>query len=417
MASAAINEFRIQWTQPSDTFSVLLIVGGDVIQLTLANLTGGIVTPIAFSFGWVAYAITAALGAMSNNRLISCAPEVSIKVFNLETSYGRSNQSWLLGRLFKTYDTWMPAEVRTAVDSLKWEVADTTPHRSLRKDSTIGLCVSVYTWSGEAGRPSLDYVWWSGLLVSAVQLGVAAVPLARRGNWAIFLAATSGTLLAYASASLPHWREEKFQARRNREKKQNKYFALTRGQGSQHVIIVMDAEDIDNGGSGLDLEDMAAGHAPEMQFTRVWTVVLAALWMAFLITCTGIVSDTWYLLAVGALGMLHNLVAAGVARRPQAMGLPITLYCSRNEATGQQYKPQIFAEKKVMWALMELEMTHKGFGKALLSEFFPGPLRAWEQEWWWGHEQNRRGKLNEQKEEDREKRLGLQVPNDFPNSE
>lgn len=414
MAAAAINEFRTQWTRPSDTFSVLLIVGGDVIQLTLANLTGGIVTPIAFSFGWVAYAVTAALGAMSNNRLISCAPEVSIKVFNLETSYGRNNQSWLLGRLFKTYDTWMPVDVRKAVDKLKRKVAATAPNRPLRKDSTIGLCVSVYTWSGEAGRPSLDYVWWSGLLVSAVQLGVAAVPLALRGNWAIFLAATSGTLLAYASASLPHWREEKFQARRDGEKKQKKHFALTRGQGSQHVIIVMDSE---TGGWGLDLEDLAGGHAPEMHFTRVWTVVLAALWMAFLITCTGIVSDTWYLLAVGALGMLHNLVAAGVARRPQAMGFPVTLYCSRNEATGQQYQPQIFAEKKVMWTLMELEMIHKGFGKALLSEFFPGPLRAWEKDWWWGHEQNRRGKLDEQKEEDRKKLLAMQVSNAFPNSE
>ncbi|KAG6354187.1 hypothetical protein INS49_004791 [Diaporthe citri] len=75
-----------EWTQPSDTFSVLLIVGGDVIQLTLANLTGVMVTPITFSFGWVAYAITATLGAMSDNRHISCRPEVPVKVLNLETS-------------------------------------------------------------------------------------------------------------------------------------------------------------------------------------------------------------------------------------------------------------------------------------------------------------------------------------------
>lgn len=387
MAATASNEFRTQWTQPSDTFSVLLIVGGDVIQLTLANLTGCVITPIAFSFGWVAYAITAALGAMSDNRLISCRPEVPVKVFNLKTGYGRDNQSWLLSRLVKTYDTWMLAEARKAVDKLREEAAERMPDNPPQKDQTIGLCVTVYTWDSKAGMPSLDYIWWSGLVVTAVQLGVAAIPLALRGNWAIFLAAISGTLLAYASASLPYWREEKYHSRRDRRRKN---FALTKGQGSQHVIIMMDAEDKKTGESlGLDLEDLAAGHAPEMRFTRIWTVILAALWMVFLITCTGIVSDTWYLLAVGGLGMLHNLMAAGVARQPQAMGLPIN-----NNPTGQQCQPEVFAKRKVMWTLMELEKVHSGFGKALLPEFFPGPLMDWEQEWWEVREQERRAKLN-----------------------
>lgn len=77
----------------------------------------------------------------------------------------------------------------------------------------------------------------------------------------------------------------------------------------------MDAEDSKTGEPlGLDLEDLAAGHAPKMQFTRILTVLLTALWMVFLVTYTGIVSDTWYLLAVGGLGIMHNLVAAGVAR-------------------------------------------------------------------------------------------------------
>jgi hypothetical protein len=111
MATAAANEFRAQWTQPCDTFSVLLIVGSDVIQLALANLTGGIVMPIAFSFGWVAYAIVAALRAISDNRLIGCASEISFIVFNLRSSHSRNNQSRLLRRLVKTYNPWMPVEV------------------------------------------------------------------------------------------------------------------------------------------------------------------------------------------------------------------------------------------------------------------------------------------------------------------
>lgn len=395
MAATASNEFRAQWTQPSDTFSVLLIVGGEVIQLALANLTGAVFTPIAFSFGWVAYAITAVLGAIGDNRLISCSPEISVKVFDLKTGYGRDNHSWLLGRFVKTYDTWMPAEVREIMDRHKKDSLETTgaaPHLPSWSHSRIGLCVAVYTWSGKAGRPSLDYIWWSGLLVTVVQLGMAAIPLATQGNWAIILAAVTGTVLAYASASLPHWGREKYQARR-----QKKDFAVTRGQGSQHVLIVMGAADSETNESlGLDLADLAGGRSPEMQSTRIWTIVLAVLWVVFLITCTGIVSDTWYLLVVGGLGMMHNLIVAGVPRRPDAMGLPITL--ARTGASGQQQnEPQIFAETKVMWTLMEFELKYAGFGKALLPEFFPGALREWEYRWWFGGEQDRRGVLNAEK--------------------
>lgn len=90
--SAAGNIFKAQWRGPSDVFSILLILGGDVIQLSLAALSGGPgVTPIAFSFGWVAYAISAVLSAVGDNRLVRCAPEVSLKVFNLRSGYRRDN--------------------------------------------------------------------------------------------------------------------------------------------------------------------------------------------------------------------------------------------------------------------------------------------------------------------------------------
>jgi len=45
------NELRTQWIHPSDVFSVLLLLGGDVISRALAQLAGGSVTPVAFSFG------------------------------------------------------------------------------------------------------------------------------------------------------------------------------------------------------------------------------------------------------------------------------------------------------------------------------------------------------------------------------
>jgi hypothetical protein len=44
-------EFSAQWTCPTDVFSVLLILGGDVVARALAQLVGSRVTPVAFSFG------------------------------------------------------------------------------------------------------------------------------------------------------------------------------------------------------------------------------------------------------------------------------------------------------------------------------------------------------------------------------
>jgi hypothetical protein len=40
-----------RWSQPTDIFSVLLILGGDVVNKALAQLAGGSVTPVTFSFG------------------------------------------------------------------------------------------------------------------------------------------------------------------------------------------------------------------------------------------------------------------------------------------------------------------------------------------------------------------------------
>jgi hypothetical protein len=49
--STTSNEFRYQWVRPGDVFSVLLILGGDVIARALAQLAGGAFTPVTFSFG------------------------------------------------------------------------------------------------------------------------------------------------------------------------------------------------------------------------------------------------------------------------------------------------------------------------------------------------------------------------------
>lgn len=381
--AAASNEFAAQWTQPSDIFSVLLIVGGDVVQLALASVTGGSpLTPIAFSFGWVAYAISAVLSAVGDNRLMPSAPEVSIKLFNLHSGYQRTNQSWLLGRLFKTYDYWITPEMKALS----------------KQERSSALCIAVYKWSqdGKPGVPTRDLVWWSAFGISIMQLGIAAIPFGLYDDWSIFLVTACGTILCYVSASIPQWRSEKWHARTAK-----KDIALTAGNGTQHVVVILGAD------GALDLEDLAGGRGSDLLSTRLSTMILAVLWLVLLISCTGIKTNTWYLLAVGSLGMLHNIVVAGAPRLPAALGLPIEPVMTSTGAGNLEETPEVYASQKVMWTLMELEEKYKGFGDALVKEFFPGKLRGWEITWWEPTTslEQKRQLLQQAKEDERQKRL------------
>jgi hypothetical protein len=62
-------QLRNQWLNPSDILSLLLLLGPEVIQKSLAQLSGTHLVPVAFSFGWVAYAITALLSAFGGWRI------------------------------------------------------------------------------------------------------------------------------------------------------------------------------------------------------------------------------------------------------------------------------------------------------------------------------------------------------------
>lgn len=372
--TAAPEQFRAQWVAPGDVFSVLLILGADVIQLALAATSGAFpFTPVAFSFGWVAYGIAALLGSLGENRLIRCAPEVSLRVFNLKSGHVRDNHSWLLGRLVATHSYWQPKEASKRLRiTMQNPEMDSIPE-SIEIDAA--LCVAIYKpeKNGKAytsrshngrfmTRGFRSALWWSGIGTSILQLGVAAIPFGLYHDWAIFITTFAGTILAYTTASLPQWALEKRHARQTK----NKPVALTTGNGSQEVIIVRSETET------LDLEDLACGRAPRgMVSTRVSTFLLSVLWIALLITCTGIKENTWYLLAVGGLGILHNLVVAAVPRSPASLGLPLVL-----EDHG------VYKDCKVMLTLMKLELENPGYGKALVGEFFPGGLSDEEKEWW-----------------------------------
>lgn len=65
--AAVPNYLTQQWQNPSDILSVLLLLGPDIVQRSVAQLAGRAITPVAFSFGWVAYSVSALLSAFGGN--------------------------------------------------------------------------------------------------------------------------------------------------------------------------------------------------------------------------------------------------------------------------------------------------------------------------------------------------------------
>lgn len=125
------------------------------------------------------------------------------------------------------------------------------------------------------------------------------------------------------------------------------------------------------------------------------TFLLTVLWFMLLLSSTGIQAHAWYLLAVGGIGMMQNLITAGAPRQPEMLGIPIRLAMRSNSRNEASPIPMVFAEFKVMHTLMELELDFKGAGRALLPEFFPGGggLQSWEEKWWSSNEPDVRRQL------------------------
>lgn len=344
-----------QWTNPSDILSLLLLVGGDVIRCALAQQVGDVFpTPVVFSFGWVAYAFVTVLSSVGAGQLMPDNPDCSALVFSTKFGHPRVNQSWILGRLVRDFEAyWMPDSVEEKLNAMLKQ-ADS---------KKAGLCISVFeaSPSATAGVPIRDIYWFSGYAVALLQLGIAAVPWGVWGEWEIFVITAGGTILAFTTGSLPNWREERWNCRRNSKKN----FILTRGNGSQHAIVVFGK------GRGLDLEDLATSGeaAGPLGPTRVATLGLAALWVALLVTVSGIKNHTWFLMAVGALGMIHTTIIAGVPRRPDWFGIPLQFH-------------QVFAERTVMNALKAAESKYPGLGRSMLLTFFPGGLQQEDDSWW-----------------------------------
>ena len=299
-------------------------------------------------------------------------PDCACKVINGRNGYVRDNSSWIIGRMVRDFEGWMDGgkrdgrvltHLRGLLDQ-RWEndkrAAEKTKvgaGNDVARPSQAGLCVSIYKANGaRPGYPGYDLVYFIGFATTVVQLGIAAIPFGIFGDWSILFITASGIFLSFATGSLPQWSKEKWACRR----KSNKTVILTRGNGSQHAIVIM------GDGQGLDLEDLAAGPTnvdmSASYTTRIAVTLLAAFWLLLLITAAGIKQNTWFLLAIGSIGILQNIFVAGWRRRPEAFGIPVIFN-------------NVIGEPKVMDTLIAVEKAYPRLGRSMLETFFPGKLR------------------------------------------
>lgn len=366
-AQTTANDFRDQWTNPSDIFSLLLLVGGDVIQKALAQFTLNRFRPMAFSFGWVAYAFSHLLFAVGNLKALpdpDC-PCTITRASSVPTT--STNQSWLLGRLVRNHEYWSVSLIKDARKSGRISEPDTSMYILMdTRDRLPGLQVFVYKFvqSSPINRSlSKDWPWFSGLITTLIQLGIAAIPAGLYGEWEILLITAGGTALAYATAHFSGY--SPFHG--DHLSVSRKVFTLTEGNGSGTAIVFIKDSDI-----GVDLERLTRVEFTEgSQILRIAAAsVQLVFWVALLITVSGLKTHTWFMVAVGALGMMQNLVLAGAPRTPEALGIPVQL-------------EQIVWQDRVMDTLLELEAKVPYAGKALLPIYFPaGRLQEHEIEKW-----------------------------------
>ncbi|KAI3318585.1 hypothetical protein HD806DRAFT_305357 [Xylariaceae sp. AK1471] len=353
-----------QWNNPSDVFSVLLILGGDVVAKAIAQLAGSRVTPVAFSFGCVAYSVTALVNVIGGNRLMPAA-DCPCQVINAHSGVVRDNSSWIIGRLVRDFESWMDdgrpdGPIQRRMQQILSEKQDIL--KTPKQPQRAGLCVSVYrAKDARPGHPGYDSAYFAGLATAAMQLTLAALPFGLYGNWPIFLVTGAGIALSFATGAMPQWAAEKWACRQ----RSNKVTILTRGNGSQHAIVIM------GDGRGLDLEDLATNSSTSISspVTRFVILILTVLWIVLLITAAGITENTWFLLAVGSLGILDNIYVAGVSRSPDDYGVPLEFV-------------DVIGHRKVMQTLLEVEARFPRVGKSMLATFFPGSLRQDEIDRW-----------------------------------
>lgn len=124
-----------------------------------------------------------------------------------------------------------------------------------------------------------------------------------------------------------------------------------------HAILIL------GNGKGLNLENLAVGsqvqYKPYNTLTRVVPGLVTVLWIVLLICAAGMTNNTGYLLAIGGVGMLQNVVVVGWRRNPSALGDHLDF-------------KEVVDDMTAMDVLLSLEAKYPSAGRSLLPILFPG---------------------------------------------
>lgn len=229
-------------------------------------------------------------------------PEKSAIVINCANAFQRDNNSWILERLLRDHETRNPAD--SARISLRIDIFDLGPLQ----------------------RPAADRTWWLGWLTIVIQVAIAVVLWAVSSDWGTMMVILSGTLLASITCSLPKWETEK-RACRTLEK--DNVICLTRGNGHKHIMVFIGRE------GSPDLETQATAQGSPRRETPVLMACLAVLWICLLLSVSSLKNNAWYMVGIGALGMLQNAYAAGTTREPDTSGLQLEPFARKATIIGE----------------------------------------------------------------------------------
>jgi hypothetical protein len=121
-----------------------------------------------------------------------------------------------------------------------------------------------------------------------------------------------GNFLAIFTCALPQWHEEKWAAKTlTREN----VTCLTRGNGHLHIMVFIGLK------GSWNMEVLATASSIPRPTTAPISMILSILWTCLLISVSGLKAHAWYLVAIGGLGMLQNIFAAGKVREPGASNI------------------------------------------------------------------------------------------------
>ncbi|KAI1748040.1 hypothetical protein F4782DRAFT_543140 [Xylaria castorea] len=364
-------------------------------------------TPMALSFGWVGYAFTS-LSAVGSSIVINC-----------ENGYTSTNQSWLLGRIIRDHELRFEKgpgpEAAKLRDNRNKQLAGYYPANILSIPFLIRI--DIVDLEENLRAPAIYFIWVVGWATILLQLVISAIPWIQSGNWSIFFVTSSGTIFALSTGSLWQWSREKWPEHRlNRldpnasprtvavnvdgmdEEKgptsekgapgtqaaakphgrpKKKIVCLACGNSHKYVTILRGSE------SEPGLESLVTTTSDSFPETK-WVVSgLALLWTILLVGVSGIETHTWFLLGIGALGMLQNIYAASVPRSGEYIGLTIIPYVTRPPIIDDAAVDAMTVDNPLIhdwlepWetpgergTLRELEKTIPKAGIALMPEYF-----------------------------------------------